>query len=157
MKRFCLIGLLLVLSASVSFAGDIQVSCEPGLRIYLDDEFIGVSSAKEDGLFLMDIDRGKHTVWIEKDGFLSQRFRVEIFDLPIEVKVAEFQPIPTTVKEEPPAPPILQQQVGSLVVTSAPQKCTVEIDGKIETFGKRTDSEQVGTGAAGVEFIRPFG
>ena len=35
--------------AVVSFAGDIQVFCSPGLRIYLDGEFMGTSSVKETG------------------------------------------------------------------------------------------------------------
>ena len=41
--------------AAVSFAGDIQVFCSPGLRIYLDGEFMGTSSVKEDGHFLMNV------------------------------------------------------------------------------------------------------
>ena len=63
--------------AAVSFAGDIQVSCSPGLRVYLDDEFMGTSSAKEDGLFLMNVPHGTRVIRVEKDGFVPQSIQIE--------------------------------------------------------------------------------
>ncbi len=125
---FCVVAV-----AAPLFAGDIQVSCEPGLRVYLDGEFAGLSTAKEDGLFLMNVANGQHRLWVEKDGFLSQSFQVEILNAPIEVKVGEFKPVPQArTEEEQPAPSEVTELVGSLVVTSAPQNCVVEIDGKAQ-------------------------
>ncbi|MBP1621613.1 MAG: hypothetical protein H6Q02_2380, partial [Acidobacteria bacterium] len=48
--RLCLA--LLVLVAAPLSANDIQVTCEPGLRVYLDGALKGTSNAREDGLFL---------------------------------------------------------------------------------------------------------
>lgn len=128
-----LLPLFLISVSAISFAGDIQILCEPGLRIYLDDVFVGTSKAREDGLALVKVRPGKHLVRVEKDGFLPQSFEVEILDLPIEVKVGEFSPTPPPVAETEPAVAEVRQLVGSLVVTSAPQNCVVEIDGREET------------------------
>jgi hypothetical protein len=117
---------------AVSSAGGIQVSAEPGLQIYLDGELMGTTSAKEDGLFLSDLKRGRHTIRVEKEGFQPQSFEVNVINRPIEVEVGKFIPVvvalPTSAKAA--APSI--QEVGSLVVTSAPQNITVEIAGRVE-------------------------
>jgi hypothetical protein len=148
--------LLLISVSVVSFAGDIQVLCEPGLRVYVDNEFVGTSSTREDGLAVVDIGPGKHIVRVEKDGFLSQSFEVEILDLPIEIKLGEFSPAPPAEEETQPAVAVVQQLVGSLVVTSAPQNCDVEIDGK--TTAKNEPHLVIGGLAAGehtISFSKP--
>jgi len=123
--------LLLVMSVPVlSFAGDIQVFCEPALRVYLDGKFVGTSSAKDDGLFLANAPAGAHVVRVEKDGFVPQSFEVEVLKLPIEVKVGEFSPESLTRHDGETGGATVKQPVGNLVVTSAPQDCVVEIDGK---------------------------
>jgi len=132
MKRaWWLAPAFVVILAAPLFAGDIQVLCEPGLRIYLDGEFKGLSTAKEDGLYLTDVTNGQHRLWVEKDGFLSQSFAVDILNAPIEVKVGEFEPLPQApAEQEQPAHSQVTQVVGSVVILSAPQNCTVEIDGE---------------------------
>jgi hypothetical protein len=64
--RYLFILSLLVFS-TLALAADIQVSCEPGLRVYFDGELMGTSSSKDDGLFLMNVPRGAHTIRIEKE------------------------------------------------------------------------------------------
>jgi hypothetical protein len=131
MKRLlwlCLVILTIV--PALSFAGDIQVACEPGLRVYLDGTFVGTSSSKEDGLFLADVPGGAHVIRVEKDGFVPQSFRVEVETLPIEVKVKGFSPEPPTRHDAEISSATAKQPVGKLLVTSAPQDCIVEIDGR---------------------------
>jgi hypothetical protein len=131
----CLRWLCLVVLASVpvmSFAGDIQVSCEPALRVYLDGKLVGTSSAKEDGLFLANVPEGTHVIRVEKEGFAPQIFQVKVPKLPIEVKVGEFSPEPQARPQREPGGAKVEQQVGDLLVTSVPQNCVVEIDGKAE-------------------------
>lgn len=131
MRKTWWIALALLLMVAVPLmAGDIQVLCEPGLRVYLDGEFAGVSTAKDDGLFLANVAKGRHRLWVEKDGFLSQNFVVDVLEAPIEVKVGEFKPVPTAAPEEKPAKKEATELVGNLVITSAPQNCVVEVDGK---------------------------
>jgi len=118
--------------STVSLAGDIQVSCEPNLRIYLDGKLLGVSIEKEDGLFLRDVRNGTHTIRVERDGFLPQSIEVDVADAPIEVKVEKLLPDLMPKPESTPEVTPIKRQVGTLLITSAPQNCTVEIDGKAE-------------------------
>jgi hypothetical protein len=132
LRWFLFFSLLLSVPA-VSFAGDVQVLCEPGLRVYLDGKVAGTSSAKEDGLFLPGVAVGGHVVRVEKDGFAPQSFKVEVEKLPIEVKVGAFSPLAAAAPPEPaPAQPEVVQMAGRLTVTSAPQNCTFEVDGRPE-------------------------
>jgi hypothetical protein len=116
----------------LSFAGDIQVFCEPALRVYLDGKFVGTSSAKDDGLFLANVPGGAHIIRVEKEGFVAQSFQVEVKNLPIEVKVEAFSPEPPMGREGETGGATVKQPAGNLLVTSAPQDCVVEIDGKAE-------------------------
>jgi len=121
-----------VVVTAVSSAGGIQVSAEPGLQIYFDGEHMGTTSAREDGLFLNDVSRGRHTIRVEKQGFQPQSFNVTVINRPIEVEVGKFIPVVVVppISPQAAAPPV--REVGSLVVTSAPQNITVEIDGRVE-------------------------
>ena len=126
-------------AALPALAGDIQVACEPGLRVYLDGRLAGTSSALQDGLFLTGVGEGTHAVRVEKDGHVPQSFEVRVRDLPIEVKVKVFVPLPPARAPEqaPVAPPGPQpvaadeQPAGSLLVISAPQNCSVAVDGSV--------------------------
>jgi hypothetical protein len=134
MRRLRWLYLLLVTSFSaLSFAGDVQISCEPALRVYLDGKLVGTSSSKEDGLFLASVPEGAHVIRVEKDGFVPQSFQVEVRELPTEVKVEAFSAVPPSRSTSEAAAAEAKAPTGDLVVTSAPQNCVVEIDGKAET------------------------
>jgi len=128
-RRTCIFLILVLVTANISLAGDIQVICEPGLRIYLDDKLAGTSSAKEDGFFLADVRNGSHIIRVEKDGYVPQAFEVEVTGLPVEVKLEALVPLPPEPEPVAPTPAPLKPAVGILVITSAPQNCVVEIDG----------------------------
>jgi len=157
MKRVLWICLFLVMSAAVvSSAGDIQVSCPPDHQIYLDDKFKGTSSAMEDGLFLAKVPAGAHTIRVEKDGFLPKNIRIEVSDHPVEVRVGNLSPQPFAQDTKKAEPEEVKQLFGELVVTSAPQNCVVEIDGKSET--KKIPLLSIGRIAAGehtISFSKP--
>lgn len=133
-RRTFIFLILVLVTANMSLAGDIQVICEPGLRVYLDDKLAGTSSAKEDGFFLADVRNGSHIIRVEKDGYVPQAFEVEVTDPPVEVKVEALVPLPPEPQPVAPTPAPIKPAVGILVITSAPQNCVVEIDGtSIET------------------------
>jgi len=132
-------------ATAVAFAGGVQVSAEPGLRVLLDGEPVGTTNAREDGLFLNTMSRGRHTVTVEKDGYQPQTFEVEVIQRPIEVEVGEFVPVEAAEGRPSSAEP--GTRVGTLVVTSAPQNVTVEIDGRVET--KTTPQLSIGGLAVG--------
>jgi len=122
-----------VSAAAFSFAGDIQVTCSDGLSIYLDDKLMGTSIAREDGLFLASVPVGAHTIRVEKDGFLPKNIRVEVSDHPIEVRVGNLSPQPFAQYQKKAEPEEVKQFFGELVITSAPQNCVIELDGRSET------------------------
>jgi len=127
----CLV--VLTIAPALSFAGDVQVSCEPGLRVYLDGKLAGISSSKDDGLFLANVPEGSHVIRVERDGFVPQSFQVEVKNLPIEVRVGAFSP-ETPIRQDGGTSSVeVRQPVGNLVVMSAPQNCVVEVDGRPET------------------------
>jgi hypothetical protein len=123
----------MVSASTLLSASDIQVTCEPGLRIYLDGALRGTSTAREDGLFLANVPEGPHTIRVEKDGFEPQVFQVQVPALPIQVKVAPFSPQPPAGREGKTGAPEVKPATESLLITSAPQNCVVEIDGRSHT------------------------
>ncbi len=148
--------LVTVAAAGVAAAGDVQVFCEPGLRVYVDGELAAISSRLDDGAFLADLAPGRHTLRVERDGFVPQSFEVVVGPVPVEVTVGELVPAPAEAR---PAAPLSVQPtaaVGSLVVTSAPQVCVVEVDGVRHT--KSAPQLTIGGLAAGehtVVFSKP--
>ena len=152
----CLFLCLLLSVAAVSSAGDIQVFCSPGLRVYLDGELMGTSSVKDDGLYLFDVPHGTRTIRVEKDGFVPQTIEVEVSNFPIEVTVGNLSPEPVIRYRTDVEAETVVQLVGNLVITSAPQNCVVEIDGRSQT--KTTPQLTVEGLAAGehtVTFSKP--
>ncbi len=125
--------LALAFAAAVALAGDVQVLCEPGVRVLLDGRLVGISNTRDDGLFLVGVPAGVRTLTVEKDGYLAQVFRVEVPDHPIEIKVAEFVPVPA----QPPHSALGASRDGeiggSVVITSAPQNCEVELSGQLHS------------------------
>lgn len=147
-----LIVMICAAAAAVAVAGDIQVLCEPGLRVYLDGELAGISSRLDDGAYLMDVARGLHTVRVEKDGFAPQSFEVLVGQVPIEVTVGEFVPVPAPAAPGETESPEAPQAVGTLIVTSAPQNCVVEVNGVPHT--KTSPQLTIGGVAAGEHTVR---
>lgn len=132
LRRGWVLALLLAAPALLS-AGDIQILCEPGVRVLLDGRPVGISTAREDGLFLVNVPPGTRTLHLEKDGFLAQVFRVEVPDHPIEITAAEWVPAPAQggVKVEPEGED--NPVGGTVVITSAPQNCTVDLGGTVHS------------------------
>jgi len=140
-----------VAATTASFAGGVQVSAEPGLDVFLDGKSMGATSAREDGLYLSEISRGRHIIRVEKEGFLPQTFEVDVVARPIEVEVAKFLPVVAEALDEP-SRTVGSTEVGSLLVTSAPQNITVEIARRIEE--KRTPQLSIGSLPVGEHSIR---
>jgi len=130
-------------ATAVSFAGGVQISAEEGLDVFLDGESAGRTTAKEDGLYLGGLKKGRHIIRVEKKGFVAQTFEVDVVSRPIEVEVSKFIPVAAAPAAAAGSPqPADSMEVGSLVVTSAPQNISVEIDGRVEE--KRTPQLSIG-------------
>ncbi|MBW2610411.1 MAG: DUF1566 domain-containing protein [Deltaproteobacteria bacterium] len=90
-KKFLFLFLIFLFIYSPNLqaqGGDLQITCEPGLRIYLDGKFVGKSNFKDDGKYLSNLEPGTHTIRVEKLGFLSKEYEINIADGKIsEIKV----------------------------------------------------------------------
>ncbi len=60
---------------------------------------------------------------------MPQGFQVTVAKEPIEIRVTAFDPVLPSGAGKPPESAAPEKRVGNLAITSAPQNCTVEIDG----------------------------
>lgn len=121
--------LLLALAGLVAAEGfgRLQVTCRPGVRVYLDGEFVGLTTADEDGLFLREVAAGDHVVRVEKLGFEPVDFEVEVrAGRATEVRVdpltptqTEAAPLLTPTETPAPTPPPTAVPSRTLVATPA--------------------------------------
>jgi sulfatase modifying factor 1 len=74
----CVLFAAFCFSVMAAETGNLRITCEPGIRIYFDNEFAGVAKSEEGGLHLEAIEPGKHEVRIGEAEFRPQRFNVQI-------------------------------------------------------------------------------
>ena len=93
-------------------AGNLHVTSSPGLRVYVDDRFVGLTTAEHGGLQVTALSAGKHQVRVEKTGFQSQRFMVVIqARADVELKVGKLA-VRRRIRRKPPEEPV-DMTVGS--------------------------------------------
>ena len=65
MLKTLLLGIATFVVSSGAFAqeGDLQITCPPGFRIYLDGRFMGLSTVAEDGKYLSSIAAVRWRKW----------------------------------------------------------------------------------------------
>jgi hypothetical protein len=162
MKKYSLVSVVLIFMLSLSTelsaqGGDIQITCEPGLRIYLDGKFVGKSNANEDGKYLSNISSGRHIIRVEKTGFSPKEFIRDIrAGEVIEIKVGKLEPPGMTVTQRGESlAGDLHLNVGNLKIFSAPMRCEVRFRG--QTFKKEKPEIEFGnvpTGSHSIQFTR---
>ncbi len=102
--------------------GDLQVTSKPGIRIYIDNTFAGITKDAEDGLYIEDIEVGQHEIRAEKEGFVTKRFAVTIESgKAVEIKIGDLVPKPTIRQEDRPD----KAEMGKIIVTSVPNECEI--------------------------------
>ena len=108
--------------------GYIQIKCEPGAMVLLDDNFVGNTSSELKGLILQDVPVGSHQIKIVKEGFQSQSVRVDLKANEIYVyEVKEFIPKVDVKQAGEADTDIIRQKVGSLLIETIPVECIIEI------------------------------
>jgi len=131
MQRVHVILLVVFLGMAASAAtGDLWINCAPGIDIFLDGEFMGVSEPSENGTRLSGLSSGEHTIRMEKDGFALLEFSIPVGPASNQVVVDELGPesnggVPGATEGEE-----VEQLVGMIEVMSDPRNCTVEFAGR---------------------------
>jgi hypothetical protein len=126
MPRPTLAALLLLVAlaglAGAQETGALQVTCRPGVRVYLDGDFVGLTTADEDGLYLRGVAAGGHEVRLEKLGFEPMELEVEVRPgRATELRVGDLTPAgAATGAAPPPAPIVAPAATAPPAPTSAP-------------------------------------
>lgn len=146
--------LLFAMLGQAAGRGDIQVTCPPGLRVYLDEQFVGVSSTNEDGKYIVAVASGLHTVRVEKQGFVPVSRQVRVTDRgTVEVRISELTPTVVAIPNDNSSIGALRMKVGALVVSCAPVRCTYEFMGQTFQNGEGVTSQTLSNVPAGSHAI----
>jgi hypothetical protein len=113
-KRIRFLFLLLFLISLICLfvlaqeVGYIQIKCEPGATVFLDNKLVGNTTSELGGLILQDVPVGSHVIKIVKEGFEPQSVKI---DLKVnEIYVYEVY---------------LKQKIGAILVETIPIDCTI--------------------------------
>ncbi|HEY6010820.1 MAG TPA: PEGA domain-containing protein [Nitrospirota bacterium] len=159
MNRFGISLLLLTVFLSCTtpaFAGmgDLQVTCEPGLRVFVDNVFKGISNESEGGLFISDLPPGPHTVKVIKKGLQPFEKAIMVKEFVAVEVVAKFSAAPEKVVPLPPERGEVAAPTGALALRSAPMGASVSIDGEKKTGKTDLRIENVKAGRHEISFQR---
>jgi len=101
---------LIYLFALAQSVGYIQIKCEPGATVFLDNNFVGNTSSELGGLIIQDVPTGIHEMKIVKEGSEPQSVKIDL--KANEIYVYEVS---------------LKQKSGSLLIETLPIDCIIEI------------------------------
>lgn len=108
--------------------GYIQIKCEPGAIVFLDDNFVGNTSSELKGLILQDVPAGSHVIRIVKEGFEPQSVKIDLKINEIYLyEVKEFIPKGDIKQAGEADTDTIKQKVGSLLIETIPVECIIEI------------------------------
>ena len=121
--------------------GHIEVTCEPGVEVYLDGQFQGVTKADVNGLLLKNIPAGSHIIKVVKEGFTTQQKPVEVATGKVlRHTVQPFSPKMEITETGTKGGDQPVMKVGVLIVQSLPITCRIEIPGLEEgSWDKKED------------------
>jgi len=81
MKKILLYLALTILSTHVfSQKGNsfIELVSSPGIKVYIDNKYVGITTSTDNGLFIKGIVAGSHVLKLEKSNFKTQRDVIEL-------------------------------------------------------------------------------
>ncbi|MBU4228111.1 PEGA domain-containing protein [bacterium] len=166
-RKVIFISLLLLLISQMCLyifaqgVGYIQIKCEPGAIVFLDNNFVGNTSSELGGLILQDVPAGSHQIKIVKEGFEPQSVKIDLKVNEIYVyEVKEFSPQLNVIEKGEADTDTIKQRLGSLLIETIPIDCIIEIP-KLninkEHYGNKTkktwEISNIPIGSYSVNFI----
>jgi len=121
-KVFFISLLLLLVSFMCLFVfaqgvGYIQIKCEPGAIVFLDNNLVGKTSSELGGLILQDVPAGSYVIKIVKEGFEPQSVKIDLKVNEIYIyEVKEFIPQLDVTQEVEADTDTIKQRVGSITI-----------------------------------------
>ena len=123
--------LVICIPGVVLASGDIQITCEPGIRIWIDDDLKGKTRSDENGMYIEGLSPGTYSIKAVKTGFIPETKRVNVQNgRTIEVKIYFKTPSVKVENLNPNQGATLVQQTGTMVLRSVPLHAEIYLDGK---------------------------
>lgn len=128
-RRFVLVIVLFTLgNLYAQGKGHIQVKCEPGVKVFLDDNFKGETTAELGGFIIQDVAVGRHALKLVKLKHAPQTTHLTLSEGQVLVYTARaFSPKIEIADEGKEAAGILELKTGTLIVQSLPVECTISL------------------------------
>ncbi|TAN41013.1 MAG: PEGA domain-containing protein [Nitrospirae bacterium] len=126
----CFLLILFLFSTATAGTGDLQVTCESGVKIYVDGKYKGTTNAADGGLAIDNLAPGQHTLKAVKQGYepFIKNFNIQEYKgTKIEVN---FKDVGENIYQLRPESGETTVQVGTIELMSLPMGATVFIDGE---------------------------
>jgi hypothetical protein len=137
--------------------GYIQVTCEPGIKIFLDGTFKGVTNADVGGLILEGVPAGTHQLRMVKEGFNPSEAAVKVEAGKVfEFKVRPFVPKLKITQRGDSDVTLVARPSGSLKIQSLPIGCRITIKDLGISNSPKTQDEWIVTEIPVGSFLATF-
>jgi|GEM_PF-3416008 len=134
MRRFvflCTLFVFLFMAHMVLAGGDIQITCEPGVRIWLNNDFKGTTTSDDNGMFIEGLPPGNYNVKATKTDFGQADKLITVLDgQTVEVEIQFTAPDVKIEDMVPEKDTAFVQEVGTFILRSVPLKAIAYIDDK---------------------------
>lgn len=153
-RTLLVVILLLIPIHSFAGSGDLQVTCEPNVRIFIDGNLKGVTNEYDNGLFIEGLTPGRHTLKAVKSKYMPVVETVMIKEYKaVEVKI-NFKEFREEVIELKPEVKETIAKVGILELRSVPMGATVFVDGEKKPGSTDMQITNVKIGKHKIDFQR---
>jgi len=142
MKSLALTTMLLVLSiCMVAQNSHIQVVAEPGISVFLDGQFKGVTSSDYGGLIVQNVTAGQHTIRVVKDGYSPREEEINIKEREVlQYNIAnDFIPAIKISEEGNKEKQAISIKKGTLTVQSLPLSIRIRVPSVNIDYVKKED------------------
>jgi formylglycine-generating enzyme required for sulfatase activity len=119
---------VLILPVSAAETGFIQIKCDPGVQIFLDGNFKGITSSDVGGLIIQNVSTGRHEIKSLKSGYQVQiDFLSVAADQVVTYSVKPFVPKIQISQKSAEHLTEMKLKVGKLLIQSLPIECKLDI------------------------------
>jgi len=144
-RSFVLVIVLFTLSnVYAQGKGHIQVKCEPGVKVFLDEDFKGEATADLGGLIIQDVSVGRHSLKLVKLKHTPQTADLTLSGGQVFVYTAKAFSLEIEIADEgEEAVGKLELETGILIVQSLPVECTISIPSLSLNNVKKTRDKKI--------------
>lgn len=149
--RFLCVALCALCAAGAAYAGEprghLQINGEPGVAVFLNDEYKGTTNAAHSGLILPNIPGGSHRLRLSREGFQPQEAVIEISpNRVLEFSIRPFVPQLEIAQRGREDTRQVVQESGNLLIQSLPVACVINIPALGLADEKKTRDEWEASG-----------